>query len=548
MNISGNIVDIVNSRIYPGTVLVRNGRIEKIDEGGKYNTWLIPGFVDAHVHVESSLLTPSEFARLAAVHGTVAAVCDPHEIANVLGIEGVEFMIADGGTVPFRFCFGAPSCVPATPFETAGASLGPAEIESLLKRKDVKFLAEVMNFPGVINRDAEIMEKIAIAQKYGKPVDGHAPGLRGEALRKYIAAGISTDHECLAYEEGEEKLELGMSLLIREGSAARDFETLSPLISRYPDWCMFCSDDLHPDALVTGHINELVIKGRSLGIDIFTLLKCACLNPSRHYGLDLGLLRAGDCADFLEVDSLENLNIISTFLKGEPVAEDGNALLTSIISSTSITSGHVARPNRFNTGLKRPGDFAVKGGAAAINIIEAADGRIVTGWAREKPRTVDGHLVSDPGRDILKIAVVSRYADAAPATGFIRNFGLKKGAIASSVAHDSHNIIAVGVTDDDICSAVNLVIEDGGGLAAVSDDFREALPLPVAGIMSDDDGYTVAEKYSHLDRLAKNLGSTLSAPFMTLSFMALLVIPRLKLSDKGLFDAELFMFIDLTAA
>lgn len=537
MNISGNIVDVLDRRIYPGTILVRNGRITQITEGGDRDTWIIPGFIDSHVHLESSMMVPSEFARLASVHGTVAAVCDPHEIANVLGIEGVEFMITNGAAVPFRFCFGAPSCVPATPFETAGAALGPAQIESLLQRKDVKFLAEVMNFPGVINGDPEIMKKIALAQKYGKPVDGHAPGLRGEALRKYAAAGISTDHETFGYEEGEEKLKLGMNLLIREGSAARDFDTLSPLIPRFPDRCMFCSDDLHPDALVTGHISELVKKGIAMGLDIFTLLRCACLNPMRHYGIDTGLLRRGDYADFLEVDSLAGLNVLKTFIRGEQVAEKGEALLETVPAS---------RPNRFNAGLKTPADFALNGNGASVNIIEAADGRIVTGWAREKLKTVNGSLVSDTGRDILKIAVVNRYAKAPPALGFIRNFGLKKGAIASSVAHDSHNIVAVGATDQDICSAVNLVVEHKGGLAAVGDEFREILPLPVAGLMSDGDGYAAAEQYSHLDRLAKRLGSTLSAPYMTLSFMALPVIPRLKLSDKGLFDAERFRFIDLT--
>ncbi len=539
MKRSGNIVDILNSRIYPGTLNIIEGRIADIAEGGKYNTWIIPGFIDSHVHVESSLLPPSEFARLAAVHGTVAAVCDPHEIANVLGIEGVQFMIADGASVPFGFHFGAPSCVPATPFETAGASLGPAEVESLLQRKEVKFLAEMMNFPGVINGDPEVMRKIALARKYRKPLDGHAPGLRGEELRKYIAAGISTDHETFGYEEGEEKLKLGMKLLIREGSAAKDFTALSPLISRYPDHCMLCSDDLHPDDLISGHINEIIKKGLDLGIDIFTLLRCACLNPARHYGFEAGLLRSGDCADFVVVDGLDSLNVLATYIKGEPVAEGGRALLSP---------GTAAHPNRFNAGFKRPEDFAVKSGGAAINIIEAVDGRIVTGWAREEPKIMDGSLVSDTGRDILKLAVVNRYADAPPAVGFVRNFGLKKGAIASSVAHDSHNILAVGVTDGDICTAVNLVIEHRGGLASVGDDFREVLPLPVAGLMADGNGHAVAHMYSHLDRLAKGLGSKLSAPFMTLSFMALPVIPRLKLSDKGLFDAERFRFIDLTAA
>jgi adenine deaminase len=540
MKISGNIVDVFNSRVRPGTILVRKGRIAQIAEGGSPDTWIIPGFVDSHVHVESSLLAPSEFARLAAVHGTVAAVCDPHEIANVLGTGGVEFMLADGGASPFRFCFGAPSCVPATPFETAGASLGPREIETLLKRKDVGFLAEVMNFPGVVNGDPEVMEKIALAKRCGKPVDGHAPGLGGEALRRYIAAGITTDHESLSCAEAGEKLSLGMKLLVREGSAAKDFEELSPLISRYPASCMFCSDDLHPDDLVAGHINEMVKKGRRLGIDIFTLLRCACLNPALHYGLDAGLLRPGDRADFLEVDGLDSLNVLRTFIGGEPVAEHGETLLRPM---------PVSRVNRFNTGPKRPEDFAVEAaaGGALINVIEAGDGRIATGWAREKPKIAEGRIVSDPGRDILKIAVVNRYADAPPAAGFIRNFGLKRGAIASSVAHDSHNIVAVGVSDRDICSAVNLVIQHKGGLAAAAEDFREVLPLPVAGLMSDWDGGTVAEKYSHLNRLAKGLGSKLGAPFMTLSFMSLLVIPKLKLSDRGLFDAERFRFIGLAA-
>lgn len=537
MNVSGNIVDILDSRIYPGTVLVRDGRIEDIIEGGTYPTWIIPGFIDSHVHVESTLLAPSGFARLAAVHGTVAAVCDPHEIANVLGIAGVEFMIENGAAVPFGFNFGAPSCVPGTPFETAGASLGPEEIEKLLKRRDVKFLAEMMNFPGVINRDPEVMEKIALAVKYGKPVDGHAPGLRGGMLNKYISAGISTDHETCGYDEGVEKLSLGMKLLIREGSAAKDFDTLSPLISRYPDQCMFCSDDLHPDDLAAGHINELIKRGRGLGIDIFTLLKCACLNPARHYGLETGLLRKGDYADFLEVDGLESLNVLKTYLKGELAAEKGSPLLES---------RRVPRPNRFDTGYKKPADFVVAATGACINVIEAADGRIVTGRAQAEPKSVNGNIVSDTGRDILKIAVTNRYADRPPAIGFIRNFGFRKGAIASSVAHDSHNIVAVGVADEDICSAVNLVIEDRGGLAAVGDDFREVLPLPVAGLMSDGDGYAVAKRYSYLDGLAKRLGSRLHSPYMTLSFMSLLVIPRLKLSDRGLFDSESFRFIDLS--
>ncbi len=542
MEISGNIVDVINSRVYAGTILVRDGRIAEIREDGEsHKTWIIPGFVDSHVHIESSMLIPSEFARLAAVHGTVAAVCDPHEIANVLGVEGVEFMLANARSSPFGFCFGAPSCVPATPFETAGGSLGPAEIEYLVQKNEIKFLAEMMNFPGVINHDPAVMERIQIAKRYGKPVDGHAPGLRGETLKRYIDAGITTDHETFTLEEGREKLSLGMKLLIRSGSAAQDFDALSPLISLYPGQCMFCTDDLHPDHLVKGHINEIIKKGLRQGIDIFTLLRCASLNPAAHYGLDVGLLRRGDYADFLEVDGLESLNVLQTFIKGQCLARDGRPLAANV----PLPPGGC--PNRFGIGEKRPGDFSLKAGAGRVNVIEALDGMIVTGWAVEEPKIAGGNVVPDAERDILKIAVVNRYSEAPPALGLIRGFGLKQGAMASSVAHDSHNIVAVGVGDAELCDAVNLVIENRGGLSAVAPGFSEVLPLPVAGIMSDEDGYLVAEKYSRMDAAAKRLGSKLRAPFMTLSFMALPVIPKLKMTDRGLFDAERFRFVDLHA-
>ena len=487
------------------------------------------------------MLIPSEFARLAAVHGTVAAVCDPHEIANVLGVDGVEFMLENARSSPFGFCFGAPSCVPATPFETAGGSLGPAEIEYLVQKDEIKFLAEMMNFPGVINRDPAVMERIQIAKRYGKPVDGHAPGLRGEPLKLYIGAGITTDHETFTFEEGREKLSLGMKLLIRSGSAAQDFDALGPLVSLYPGQCMFCTDDLHPDHLVKGHINKIIKKGLGQGIDIFTLLRCACLNPAAHYGLDVGLLRRGDYADFLEVDGLESLNVLQTFIRGQCLAREGRPLAANVPLPPD------GCPNRFGIGKKRPGDFSLKAGAGRVNVIEALDGMIVTGWAVEEPKIAGGNVVADAERDILKIAVVNRYSEAPPALGLIRGFGLKQGAMASSVAHDSHNIVAVGVGDAELCDAVNLVIENRGGLSAVGPGFSEVLPLPVAGIMTDEDGYLVAEKYSRMDAAAKRLGSKLRAPFMTLSFMALPVIPKLKMTDRGLFDAERFRFVDLHA-
>ena len=537
MRVSGNLVDVLKSEIYPATVDVRDGKIADIKrESKKFGTYIMPGFIDSHVHIESSMLVPAEFSRLAVIHGTVACVSDPHEIANVLGIEGVKYMIESGGSTPFKFCFGAPSCVPATSFETAGAKLGPRAIESLFRDDGVKYLSEMMNFPGVLHGDPEVMEKIRIARSLGRPVDGHAPGLRGEPLREYVMAGISTDHESFQYDEGAEKLSLGMKLIIREGSAAKNFDVLSPLIAAYPRQCLFCSDDKHPDDLISGHINELVKRGLKMGIDIMTLLQCASVNPVMHYGLDVGLLRTGDPADFLEVGNLNRLDILKTYIDGRLVARDGVSLIPRV---------PVLKVNSFRASKKVPGDFVVQGQRRTVNVIEAIDNQVITGRTKALLKSHKSNLVSDTEEDILKLAVVNRYEDLPPAVGFVKNFGLKKGAMASSVAHDSHNIIAVGVTDEDICEAVNQVIEAKGGLSVVYDHTSEVLPLPVAGLMSDEEGESVAKRYNRLDHMAKQLGSFLNAPFMTLSFMALLVIPKLKLSDKGLFDGEAFAFIDL---
>jgi adenine deaminase len=537
MKVSANIVDVLSSTIYPGIIDIQNGRIVSImRNNGRYDTFILPGFVDAHVHIESSMLVPSEFARLATVHGTVATVSDPHEIANVLGMDGVKFMIENGRSVPFKFYFGASPCVPATAFETAGASLGQSEIETLLMKNEIKYLSEVMNFPGVIRDDPDILAKIGIAKKYGKAIDGHAPGLRGEALKQYIGAGISTDHETFQYDEGEEKLSLGMKLLLREGSAAKNFDTLSHLIAKYPEQCMLCSDDKHPDDLVAGHINELVKRAVITGIDIMIILKCACVNPVLHYGLDLGLLRVGDDADFIEVDNLSSFNVLKTYIKGRIVAENGKPLLPHIA---------VNPINNFETGIHSTGEFALKSRGSKIRIIEAINHQVITGSVQAILKEENGNVVPDIEKDILKIIVVNRYRNLPPAIGMTKNFGLKTGAIASSVAHDSHNIVAVGVTDEDICNAINLVVEHKGGLAVSYDNVQEVLPLPIAGLMSDEDGFSVASRYSKIDRIAKQLGSHLDAPFMTLSFMALLVIPKLKLSDRGLFDGEHFEFVDV---
>ena len=534
---SGNIVDISNQDIFSGTIKIEKGKITEITrDNGKYKNYLISGFIDAHVHIESSMLTPSEFARIAVVHGTVAVVTDPHEIANVLGIDGIYYMLDNASKVPLKFCFGAPSCVPASPFETTGNSLDKKDIEELLQNPRIGFLAEVMNYPGVINNDPEVVTKIDIAKKYSKPVDGHAPGLSGEALEKYVSAGISTDHECFSIEEAREKVNLGMKILIREGSAARNFDELQPLLEDYWESCMLCSDDKHPDDLVKGHINLMVKKAIAKGIDPLKVLSAASLNPVSHYNLDVGLLRVGDPADFLVVDSLEELNVLSTYINGVEVAKDGNSLVSRI--KPEIKSN-------FNIGPTKPSDFAVKSKGEMINVIVAIDGQLITEKSKEKPKISRGHAVSDVDRDILKIVVVNRYKEAKPSVAFIKNFGLKEGAIASSVAHDSHNIIAVGISDEDICRAVNLIVKNEGGISSVGTNKEDVLPLPIAGIISDKEYGWVAKKYTEMKKTAKLLGSKLKAPYMTLSFMALPVIPRLKLSDKGLFDSEKNKFIDL---
>ncbi len=537
-SVSGNIVDIFQQTIFPGTVLIEGGRIRSItrQEGRRYDHYLLPGFVDAHVHIESSMLVPSEFARLATVHGTVAAVSDPHEIANVLGLTGVRFMLANAAQTPFEIAFGAPSCVPATPFETAGAELSASEIRQLFEQDGISYLSEVMNVPGVLAGEPEVREKIQIARELGLPIDGHAPGLRGERARRYAGAGIATDHECCTLSEARDKLAAGMKILIREGSAAKNYEALHPLIDSHPDQCMFCSDDKHPDDLVSGHINELVRRSVALGYDVMKVLQIACVNPVLHYDLNVGLLRIGEPADLLVVNNLREFAVQRTYCKGILVAEEGKALLPSV---------PVEPVNHFATSEKTVADFRLRESGSTARVIEAVDGQLMT-WERHVPAPIrDGEIASDIERDILKIAVVNRYADTTPAVALIKNFGLKRGALAESVAHDSHNIVAVGTTDPELCAAVNALIRAQGGIAAVEGNSVEVLPLPVAGLMSAEDGYKVAQRYYRLDAKAKQLGSTLWAPLMTLSFMALLVIPDLKLSDKGLFSGKEFHFVPL---
>ena len=537
MIVQGNIVDILHKRIFKGEVEVEDGKILAIREVQHNSShFILPGFVDAHIHIESSMVVPSEFAKIAVLHGTVATVSDPHEIANVLGVQGVDFMIENGKKVPLKFNFGAPSCVPATSFESAGAIIDAADIKLMMENPDIKYLAEMMNYPGVLFDDEEVLKKIDHAKNNNKPIDGHAPGLRGNDVRKYIAAGISTDHECFTFDEALEKLQKGMKVLIREGSAAKNFEALIDLLPEHFENMMFCSDDKHPDDLLLGHINQLCERAVAKGIDVFKVLQAACINPVKHYNLEVGLLQKGEAADFILVDNLKEFNVLETYINGELVAKNGKSFVQSVPFEVL---------NNFNTDKKKVADFRFESSANKIRVIEALDGELVTNNIQADTLIVGGNLVSNTATDVLKMTVVNRYKNEAPAIAFIKNFGIKEGAIASSVGHDSHNIIAIGVSDEAICKAVNLIIENRGGVCAINNIEEKIVSLPVAGIMSDLSAEEIGKAYAELDAMAKKMGSKLRAPYMSLSFMALLVIPSLKLSDKGLFDGTSFQFTSL---
>ena len=537
MVLQGNIVDIVGKRIYKGEICVEKGVITQINAANHaVENYILPGFIDAHIHIESSMLVPSEFAKIAVLHGTVATVSDPHEIANVLGVKGVEFMIENGKKVPLKFNFGAPACVPATSFESAGALIDAEDIKKMMENPDIKYLAEMMNYPGVLFDDPEVLAKLQHAKNNHKPIDGHAPGLRGEEVSKYIAAGISTDHECYSYDEALEKLQKGMKIIIREGSAAKNFEALIDLVPTHFEKMMFCSDDKHPDDLLLGHINQLCERAVAKGIDIFKVLQVACVNPVKHYGLDVGLLQKGDPADFIVIEDLEKFKVLATYINGVLVAKNGTSFVKNVPFDVL---------NNFNTDKKKISDFQYPSTAQRIRVIEALDGELVTHQIEANSLIKKGNLVSNTSTDVLKMTVVNRYKNEKPAIAFIKNFGLKEGAIASSVGHDSHNIIAVGVSDEALCKAVNLIIENKGGVCAVTDSEEKIVPLPVAGIMSDKSAQEIGAAYATIDTMAKEMGSSLRAPYMTLSFMALLVIPAIKLSDKGLFDGASFSFTSL---
>ncbi|MFP4024794.1 MAG: adenine deaminase [Thiohalospira sp.] len=535
--ISGKVVDLNQRKILNADVVVSNGVIEDIRESDKeYKNYILPGFVDSHVHIESSMLTPSNFARIAVQHGTVATVSDPHEIANVMGVDGVEFMIENGKKTPFKFHFGAPSCVPATPFESSGAVIDSEKIKQLLNNKDIYFLAEMMNFPGVINNDEEVLKKIKHAHNAGKPIDGHAPGLTSKGLKKYAEQNISTDHECTTLEEALEKIKQGIIIQIREGSAAKNFNNLFPLVHSHPDMIMFCTDDCHPNDLIKGHMNKIVARAIAGGADLFDVLNAAITKPVKHYGLNVGLLQPGDPADFIVTTDLIRFEVEKTFINGSLVFNDGKSLIPVIKEKPA---------NSFNAKKIKVNDIAIKAKGKKINVIVAKDGDLVTGKEVAKAKIHNDMAVSDVENDILKIVVVNRYTPSEPAVGLIKNFNLKKGAIAGSIAHDSHNIIAIGTNDDDIVNAVNTIIDSKGGIVACNNNEVELLELDVAGLMSREEAELVAKKYDAVSQKAKEFGSKLNAPFMTMAFMALLVIPDLKIGDKGLFDVSKFEFTSL---
>ena len=536
-SVSGQYVDIVGKQIYPATIQVENGTIVSISpcENAPLQ-YLLPGFIDSHVHIESSMLIPSSFARLAVLHGTIGTISDPHEIANVCGVDGVHYMIDNGKKVPFHFFFGAPSCVPATNFETAGAMIDSDQITELLASDDIYYLSEMMNFPGVLYQDDEVMKKISAAHQAGKPVDGHAPGLRGEEAKKYIAAGISTDHECFTIDEALDKLGFGMKILIREGSAAKNFEALYPLLDSHTNNIMLCSDDKHPDSLLEGHINQLCARAIAKGIDKFKVLQAACINPVEHYKLPTGKMQVGDPANFIMVNDLISFEVVSTFINGLMVAEKGKSYIAAI-PENSINQFDAPFISAVQLKIDTK-DYPNQNGL--IPVIEAIDGQLITNCIWMSPTEKENCLIANTTNDVLKLVVYNRYKTAAPSIAFIKNFGFTHGAIASTVAHDSHNIIAVGVDDESIMTAINSVIQEKGGVSCVNKTDSKILALPVAGLMSTADPYEVAEQYTIIDAMSKGLGSKLASPFMTLSFMALLVIPHLKLSDKGLFDGDQF--------
>jgi adenine deaminase len=534
--IEGNLVDVVREAVFPARIETSHGIITLIERVDKeFRDFLVPGLIDAHIHIESSLLSPSRFAEAAVPHGTTAVIADPHEIANVLGLEGIDYMVRDAAAVPLRFYFTAPSCVPATPFETSGAVLGPREVEKLLERDNFIALGELMNYPGAIRGDPDVIAKIDVARRLRKPVDGHCPLLSGEPLRAYVGLGISTDHECTTAAEALEKHALGMRVMVREGSVSKDLEALAPF-ARDHEFLLVSDDLLLPD-LLRGHLDRSLAAAVSLGIDPFRALRAATINPARHYGLPLGLLEAGRMADIVRVADLGSFRILEVYIGGRRAAGQGRP---------TFVARPEPLPGRLSVRERSPRDFAVRasGPSAKVRSIGLVKDSLLTQSLKATLSVEDGLVMPDADRDILRIAVVNRYRDAPVANGFVTGFGLKDGAIAGSVAHDSHNIIAVGAGAGDVADAVNRVIREGGGFSACASGRGAILPLPVAGLMSAEPAAAVGETLDRLHAMAEAQGSTIPRPFMAMSFLSLLVIPSLKIGDRGLFDVDAFRFVE----
>lgn len=567
MKFKAYYLDVLSNSIRPGEISIKNSFFDSVrilsDENftPDFDGIVLPGFIDAHIHIESSMLTPAQFARIAVRHGTTSVVADPHEIANVLGIDGVDFMIENAAMVPFDFYFSAPSCVPATIFETSGATLDHNDIEKLLMNDKIVALAEMMNFPGVINDDPEVLAKLDVAKKFNKPIDGHAPLLLGKDLDKYLSKAISTDHECSRFSEAIEKKDKGMKIMVRDGSSAKNLEALFDFTDRvnywknqdnfgyYPNEALekvlldpifdfIVSDDKHVVDLIKGHLNESIKKAKDLELDVYELIKMVTIAPAMHYNINSGGIIEGMRANFIIVDDLDNLNVKKTYVGGELVFDDGEVL---------FDVPEIEAINNFDVDNKTSADFDVfyDGLEASVNVIKCFNGELITEKVVDTLKTENNILQSDLDKDIIKIANVERYGGNTVANGFIQGFNLKSGAIASSISHDSHNILVVGVNSDDMAKAVNLVIENKGGIAVADKNYIKSLPLPIAGLMTNEDIETVSQTIAELEDAVRLLGSRLDSPFTTLSFMALLVIPSLKISNKGLFDGDSFSFVDL---
>ena len=539
--LKGNLLNFSTGEIYPAEISIHDGLIKcvkpvkdsKSIKKENFKDVILPGFIDSHLHIESSMLTPSRFAEVVVPHGTTSVVADPHEIANVLGTPGIEYMMADAATVPLNVFFTAPSCVPATPFETSGAVIDSNEIDKLLKKEEIVALGEMMNFQGVLNDDEEVLWKLNSAKKRKKPVDGHAPLLSGKELCKYIAAGISTEHECTTPEEVFEKRKLGMKIMLRQGSSARNLKDLIPAGGDF-----IVSDDKHPEDLIQGHVDQMLREAIDYGLDPIKAVKMVTINPAEHYKLNKGHISPGRDADLVVVDKLENLNVKKVFINGKLVARDNKP----VFQVKPVEIGNSIKVKR-----KPPSSFEIKSNnqKEIVRVIEVTEDQLTTGEFETVLKVKNGALQPDMEKDILKISVVERYGHNRVSNGFIHGFKLKKGAIASSIAHDSHNIIVVGTSSQEMANAVNNLIKNSGGLVTTSDKQYNSLKLQIAGLMSSKPANQVADNLRALQEKVKELGCKLDSPFMTLSFMALLVIPKLKISDQGLFDVEKFQFVDV---